>query len=1676
MNTKFESTMRNAGWEFFFQLVYVSPISDAVFLLLWLLEKLLVLAPSVMLIFHDTEWDKVSGVARYFLPITYCQSAEAFSVFCYAFFGVVQFGILLSLGRFFLTKYRLTSGLHYSEYSFLSQCVHFFIVFSAKVLLQVCASLLFYVISSFWNNYEYGDYKEIYPGMVDTVGTRYTLAALLAVASLELLVISLVHSLFCQDSSVRNTVPWSPNTFYVDFLMIVVQLLVHANFVLITETNELICFILLFLWLCVIGVIVWYAKWDNKWVDAAEFFYATTLFMAEGLELLCNVLYVMEFSDHYQYAMTIPLYALKLAVIRCVIMGTISGERPKRDKEAVELIKSMIGLAKRRDRAASLKLLMLLCAHSKDCIRTDCECRMVKAKASRDRSTVLRESTRVYITDSEMPERYNDGYLIKALKLLIAELEQTYNKSDLFCITLAEVYFYYFGNYYYAWDQLHAISQRKPSILIVQRMYNLRRSISIGLETGNDEEADPERTCASIDYLKYYHKFIEQAEDSTELTIKFWSVLLKESPSAQELNDFGRKLFESKYNIMKTTECLSTITSNHIEFLIRYGLFMKYVMHDVVSSDEIYKKILYLGECSKSNFLTACQFSLFRTDAKVMFLVASLDNSRNLFVREVNTEFEDRLGFSRKDVIGYSVTNIMPPMIARKHEEFVQRFFQTMQAKNIGQNNRNLRFIKNKDGEYLPCVALKKIVPRLHDGLEVAVFMVPDNRMRKYTRFCREKCCSRFGAILCDSAFRIHGFTKKAVSMLRITERTASELAKNASLQDLFPALEKPDLIAELTANEGRVIVLPSGAIQMDLDKFEETPLDLPPKTIVLLPENTVSQITAAASVVPIGGLKQPPALMWAAIQNEEYGFADPERAHIFIFSLIPTEDLPKYVESPIEGIFEDKNSNAFMAENATIRLPRARSRKIVVLPPEQDGRSEFSVTGSVASVASVSATTKSDSVGKIADQIRIHSVSKQTPSSIKRLAVILALILLGIVGLTLAEMLVSAFEMTDLKDRFELIQMYHLRYKMDVALASMLSVYASNLAKGRTSFNLFLTRTIGRANTLSSYNEQTRKLMYAQGLDYEMDMLTVPDIPSGEREVTFGHSQLIFINNLAECTSYGYYDMVSTCVSNTASSMCKRIAIVNDNDYRSLFYYTRFKQDAVSSDLENELVSLAVEGRSSRYILTGICTGLVLASLLAVTPIFNWVIKDKSYVMAIFSDVEPEEVAKMIEECKKIDIRNVKYRKRWLQKANWRQDAFWARVMTEHGKRQQQSRDGGNGDNPKPAGELGIDADGKNAEDKNPYHPKKMVSMKDPAMGADASIMEQLDESRGAEAAKREGPTRPGHDHTKLAEKEQKEDGEDELNVAMKSAVEKKRRERRKNLSATDSTLRCRAFFRLILVAVLCIAYAAVTFYINYYVHDVNKEAVDIFLALNKRNIFTTLLAIFVKEAQTYGDMTLISANTKNDGKMYMMDVINYMSELERKLRNFQKFASTHIYGRYLSLLDRADSSDFCAVSDSYNYSQTTPCSAYYQGPKDQGLSVAIAYIIDYYSQYANKLLNTNFSDPVAAAAIKSDTGPSVFSPYVASYTSPVQEYLLRMFYADAQSFFNTVTDVEYCVPICFMVMFVAVYIGIFATFLTTLKKEIRETHGVLNMIPMFILESNPRVKEQVINHKQIK
>jgi hypothetical protein len=142
------------------------------------------------------------------------------------------------------------------------------------------------------------------------------------------------------------------------------------------------------------------------------------------------------------------------------------------------------------------------------------------------------------------------------------------------------------------------------------------------------------------------------------------------------------------------------------------------------------------------------------------------------------------------------------------------------------------------------------------------------------------------------------------------------------------------------------------------------------------------------------------------------------------------------------------------------------------------------------------------------------------------------------------------------------------------------------------------------------------------------------------------------------------------------------------------------------------------------------------------------------------------------------------------------------------------------------------------------------------------------------------------------------------------------------------------------------------------------------------------------------------------------------------------------------------------------------------------------MACAVEFSVQQSIKIINANFSDPKIAALMASDQSPTTYSKplslllanTIGQYLNTIHEYLMVTFWECAVGFFNTVQQITYAKAICFMILFAAIYLFIFIRFFSVLNKEIWQTHGIVNMIPISVLENNIRVREQVCSRTGLK
>jgi len=83
--------------------------------------------------------------------------------------------------------------------------------------------------------------------------------------------------------------------------------------------------------------------------------------------------------------------------------------------------------------------------------------------------------------------------------------------------------------------------------------------------------------------------------------------------------------------------------------------------------------------------------------------------------------------------------------------------------------------------------------------------------------------------------------------------------------------------------------------------------------------------------------------------------------------------------------------------------------------------------------------------------------------------------------------------------------------------------------------------------------------------------------------------------------------------------------------------------------------------------------------------------------------------------------------------------------------------------------------------------------------------------------------------------------------------------------------------------------------------------------------------------------------------------------------------------------------------------------------------------------------------------------------------------EYLIRNYRIEATNFYDLINTLALAKVLVFGFIFTIVYFTVFINFLDTLKLEIWQTHGIINMIPDTVIETNKAVQEAIWKRRGI-
>eukprot|EP01022_Parablepharisma_sp_SALTPOND_P016629 TRINITY_DN2481_c0_g2_i2.p1 TRINITY_DN2481_c0_g2~~TRINITY_DN2481_c0_g2_i2.p1 ORF type:complete len:502 (-),score=36.98 TRINITY_DN2481_c0_g2_i2:2948-4453(-) len=481
----------------------------------------------------------------------------------------------------------------------------------------------------------------------------------------------------------------------------------------------------------------------HYWADLASLLYESMSFFLYGYILLGEVNFFpllmteqfwIEAKEEYQNSLIFVILSFLLCAHRGIQLSSVAYKQPKTDSEAVYSIYKIIELCTSKGKGSIVALTVLLNKHTNHCSDYKCECRKLLAHLKKYNQDPIRQNFTVYKSSEKVPHYINNSWRAKVLSILLNRISKKFNKSEEVQWLTAQVMYLYLGNHYHSLSLLSNIEANKPGLILRLQLYNFRQIIGAGMLK---ESIDGQTyVLDSLEYQKYYRKFLDVAEEIAELTIKFWFTLSKEVPDNSILNTIGISLFSLRKRLKSIVEKINKISANNVEFLVKYGVYMKLVVHDAFAASTSFNQIMRSINRRDQNNIDEGTFSTLRGDMKNMMITISLETADFMNMTDANSEAEKILCCTRGDLIGKSLGNIMPPMIADAHKTYMQKFFKSMHYKML--NGKHVLFVKNKTGIYTICTAIKSIVPRLTGGFQGVMFAHRNKRVPSYTKAKKE--------------------------------------------------------------------------------------------------------------------------------------------------------------------------------------------------------------------------------------------------------------------------------------------------------------------------------------------------------------------------------------------------------------------------------------------------------------------------------------------------------------------------------------------------------------------------------------------------------------------------------------------------------------------------------------------------------------------------------------------------------------------------------------------------------------------------------------------------------------------------------------------------------------------------------------------------------------------------
>ena len=296
------------------------------------------------------------------------------------------------------------------------------------------------------------------------------------------------------------------------------------------------------------------------------------------------------------------------------------------------------------------------------------------------------------------------------------------NSTAMLHIIYSHFLFTYIGNIHNSLLELNAAEKMDASIQQNFTIYRSKRFIEnflMGKYKKKNKEASKQifenlDVTLVITFENLYGKLQKSIEKSASEHIEFWSHLDSLLPDMNTLHKIGLNIITFSKQTLDIWGRLTKINANYHKALRNYGYYLSEIRNDEEEGHEYIEKAKGLQATGSIDEHMNDFDIMFADDTAIIVMSGNKETQGK--ITKTNTGITNLFKYNAQEVTGHDVNILMPPLIASKHQAFLERFYKTGEEKVI--NKESELFAIPRSGFVISISTIIKPVPSLKEDIQ----------------------------------------------------------------------------------------------------------------------------------------------------------------------------------------------------------------------------------------------------------------------------------------------------------------------------------------------------------------------------------------------------------------------------------------------------------------------------------------------------------------------------------------------------------------------------------------------------------------------------------------------------------------------------------------------------------------------------------------------------------------------------------------------------------------------------------------------------------------------------------------------------------------------------------------------------------------------------------------------